>query len=225
MDDKWRSYFWTTSGGATLATGNIGDFFVDLADGSLDGDYSSWLTTSGLTDSGITPANGSYDGNVFSLSAGLSSVAGDITTSFPVKFGNTLHVGDTWFHYDLDATIVSYLQTCSMFGCFDTGIPTEYEISLDMMFFQGDPTGNYVYAGFTLNSMTLTAGQFGILSLNLANLMCDECGDFDLGSLDLEAAGQVDIIYGQHCVPIPGAVWLLGSGLAGLIGILRRRHD
>ena len=28
---------------------------------------------------------------------------------------------------------------------------------------------------------------------------------------------------GQTAVPIPGAVWLLGSGLAGLIGIARRR--
>jgi hypothetical protein len=27
-----------------------------------------------------------------------------------------------------------------------------------------------------------------------------------------------------HCVPIPGAVWLLGSGLIGLIGIRRRKR-
>jgi len=33
-----------------------------------------------------------------------------------------------------------------------------------------------------------------------------------------------DAFEGHHPVPIPGAVWLLGSGLLGLIGIRRRKN-
>ncbi len=48
-----------------------------------------------------------------------------------------------------------------------------------------------------------------------------------LNSLTFE--GDVDIIYGQKCgtcnTPIPGAAWLLGSGLLGLVGIRRRKSD
>ena len=36
------------------------------------------------------------------------------------------------------------------------------------------------------------------------------------GGVDLEAVGAINV------VPIPGAAWLLGTGLAGLIGIRRR---
>ena len=44
-------------------------------------------------------------------------------------------------------------------------------------------------------------------------------------SVDVQGMGNVGISGGviQHqCVPLPGAVWLLGSGLIGLVGLRRR---
>lgn len=58
---------------------------------------------------------------------------------------------------------------------------------------------------------------------------------FDFGALDgvhfvkidKFASGSgtghfIDAVAGNHCVPIPGAVWLFGSGLVALLGIRRR---
>ena len=44
------------------------------------------------------------------------------------------------------------------------------------------------------------------------------------GNLIYMAFGTVDNINGAAPVPLPGAVWLLGSGLVGLLGIAARRR-
>jgi len=50
-------------------------------------------------------------------------------------------------------------------------------------------------------------------------------------SIDVEAAPHQlgyafvdDVDFESRCVPLPGAVWLLGSGLVGLFGIRRKQH-
>ena len=64
-----------------------------------------------------------------------------------------------------------------------------------------------------------------ILSLTLSAL---QPGLYDLNFLDVEFgkgydAKSIEILNGSiNVIPIPGAVWLLGSGLIGLVGIRRR---
>jgi hypothetical protein len=89
------------------------------------------------------------------------------------------------------------------------------------MFFQGDPLGSYVYAGVGVDSLAF--GISDLNNINLASLFCEGCNG---GGFTFETAGDanIDIIAGRNCsnVPVPGAVWLLGSGLLGLVGIRRR---
>lgn len=48
-------------------------------------------------------------------------------------------------------------------------------------------------------------------------------GGFETGDLTgWEYEGQAGVIGGDSAVPIPAAVWLLGSGLFGLVGLKRR---
>lgn len=52
---------------------------------------------------------------------------------------------------------------------------------------------------------------------SLGNPIYDAWPTWGSGGVDFEALGAINV------VPIPGAVWLLGSGLLGLIGITRRQ--
>jgi len=44
-----------------------------------------------------------------------------------------------------------------------------------------------------------------------------------LGTATVDASGNLSIAGNGAAVPLPAAVWLLGSGLLGLFGVARRR--
>ena len=46
---------------------------------------------------------------------------------------------------------------------------------------------------------------------------------YDNGTVELDVIYQGATITVTNPVPVPGAVWLLGSGLLGLVGVVRRR--
>jgi hypothetical protein len=54
---------------------------------------------------------------------------------------------------------------------------------------------------------------------SLGNPIYDAWVTWGSGGVDLEAVGAINV------VPIPGAVWLLGSGLLGLVGYRTRRAN
>jgi len=72
--------------------------------------------------------------------------------------------------------------------------------------------------------LNLTGGSTGNQTSNLTNLYVNVSGvAFDSFTLkSTQRAFEVDNITVGSAVPIPAAAWLLGTGLAGLVGIRRR---
>ncbi len=114
----------------------------------------------------------------------------------------------------------------------------------------GGYTADYVYSGFTLSNsldeIILSAGEVEIVRLEYASgfvvagvsreltgavglpldgadyaLSIAPYGDVDLGTPG--SAGNSSWTLTPQPVPVPAAIWLLGSGLMGLLGVVGRR--
>lgn len=71
---------------------------------------------------------------------------------------------------------------------------------------------------FTLATLTFAGLEVGSSDLTFTYTdLSDDWGDVITADL---LGGNVDV----NPVPLPGAVWLLGSGLAGLVGLKRRKN-
>ncbi|HDS15302.1 MAG TPA: hypothetical protein ENN66_01520 [Proteobacteria bacterium] len=198
-DPSGQYWAGTANGSLTISADDIAAFLADAADGSLDGDYSSLYSGSYSYVHGSAPVSGSaFTGNSgsFSLDAAGNAYVGGTGGSFAFA-GGTLYYA---------------------FSDVDLG-SSEVTADLDLMFFRGDPTANYVYAGLGIDSLSFVLADWQ--NLNLAGLFCGNCGGGDF-TFTTNGAVDVDVIAGKHCVPIPGAAWLLGSGLLGLLGVRRR---
>jgi hypothetical protein len=109
---------------------------------------------------------------------------------------------------------------------FELGTEDTFKLSLTL----AGTTNEYLsaYTGFSVND-----GDF-VYNLNVAQINLDDFG-LSLGAtVDQIVVGlDIESIYGKRPslslagaldqVPVPGAFWLLGSGLLGLAGMSRRR--
>jgi len=105
---------------------------------------------------------------------------------------------------------------------FETGVPDTFKVTLNGI------TNNYLtnYTGYSaggwdLNAVAINLDDFGIASsatLSSVLLGLDYVGSGTVPSLSLVGA----LNSSNSAVPIPAAVWLLGSGLVGLIGLRKK---
>ncbi len=198
----------TANGSLTVTAADILAIFNDATDnGVLDDDYSSLYSGSGSYAQGSAAVTGSaFDDagpGAFSLAASNNAYVGGNTSG--LSGGSFAFAGGTVYYDFHDVTTSNTTATAS----------------LDMMFFQGDPLSSYVYAGVGIDGLVFGLTDFA--NIDVASLFCGNCGG---GSFTFNTNGDatIDIIAGRNCssVPIPGALWLLGSGLLGLVGVRRR---
>jgi hypothetical protein len=150
---------------------------------------------------------------------------GDLGKTIDIVPGNSINI-DIYFSTDLQLVAASWdlkfspSSLASILGSTAPGAPwvlpvftpTPGSLTFEAAVFPGSTvTGNNVFFGTIL----LKCEGVGDVDLTLANylgfLTATDIVDFDpikLGTLKQ--------------VPIPGAVWLLGAGLAGLVGIRRK---
>jgi hypothetical protein len=107
-----------------------------------------------------------------------------------------------------------------------SGLDTDFAFVFDLSISGGlitanaatsaEPDGDVLMVSFVLTCTGISGGPFSLLISEFGssnNLLADGT---DLASLFPTVLAEV------NQVPIPGAVWLLGSGLLGLVGLRRR---
>jgi len=83
-------------------------------------------------------------------------------------------------------------------------------------------------AGHTLTSTNTEAAVGTDLALwnlytSCTELFCEGFSVEQFGFISIDTATGVASFSNVSAVPVPAAVWLLGSGLVGLVGVARRR--
>ena len=79
------------------------------------------------------------------------------------------------------------------------------------------------FAGSSYGAMLLYDGSAGGTGFDLAESGFEWIEYIKVEGVSGFAGGEIDAFADVAAVPIPGAVWLLGSGLLALVGIKRRR--
>lgn len=130
-------------------------------------------------------------------------------------YGNSANPQDmTWMSYDIiDRDDYNYMQFSMR--AYDVGT----SVALNGLVLNGQSLGDIGvtygdgWVDWFLQGVNLSAGfsMQGMLSI---------AGDFVRG--DEYSKAQISFGHNPSATPIPGAVWLLGSGLAGLIGFRRK---
>jgi len=106
--------------------------------------------------------------------------------------------------------------------------------ALDYLFFSFGPGTDLNFgpgssnrlASLTFNVIDPAQAFDGLADFSVASQIGDPVNVFLLATGDtiqLDGAAGADV--GVNAVPIPGAIWLLGSGLVGMVGLKRRRKS
>lgn len=207
------------TGAAGVVNTYNGDANFNLAIGT-DSNLVSFLNQAGGTFTwGITAGSsvGTGPGSNIMIVTGSGATAGSATTSIlktslPGAIGGAGWAGD-----------VLNLQTSPLDGSgFNAtlqgviGTPTSKSLtSIDYYGAYANQAGLLLSQSSSLYAITQQSGQTNGTSFNLGTAMLTGSG----ATLDLVFTGNG----GSTPVPLPAAVWLLGSGLLGLAGVGRRR--
>jgi hypothetical protein len=194
-------------------------FFALLLVVSLAGPASASMTVGGYTfdNNAFVDSLISSSGSFSTSGGSLSSVLTDTdagTFAFSWTPGASVNLGFT------DNVLVN--GTGSDLVLFETGVPDTFKVTLNGI------TNNYLttYTGYSaggwnLNAVAVNLDDFGIASgatLSSVLLGLDYDGGGTVPSLSLVGA----LNSSSSAVPIPAAVWLLGSGLVGLVGLRKK---
>ena len=84
---------------------------------------------------------------------------------------------------------------------------------------------DFAAAGTSYEAMLLYDGSAGGVGLDLAESGFEWIQYVKVEGVDGFSGGEIDAFADVAPVPVPAAVWLLGSGLLGLVGLRRRKRS
>jgi len=180
------------------------------------------------TFSGTAPAG--------SLSATFSDVTGGVqlVLTSALAAGENLDPGKA-LYLNFDPMKASSLGSLTFTLTGNTGFAEAAVVSTGSNAFKADGDGNYDIL-FNYNPSTKALQNLTSQTYLIAGVSGISTGDFNFGSVggalgswnaavhvqNTPSGGSGSGWVGGSPVPIPGAVWLLGSGLIGLVGIRRK---
>ena len=136
--------------------------------------------------------------------------------------------GNSWYTYDDGPYADSYYPTNPWVWDPDlydstgngwTDVKNDYTKPVDPSLTSAD------FAGTSYDAMQLYDGSAGGVGFDLAESGYEWIEYIKVEGLSGFAGGEIDAFADVAAVPVPAAVWLLGSGLVGLIGIRRKRFN
>jgi len=164
---------------------------------------------------------------ILAASTSLALLASCPAYSIPVNFDAT---NGTWI---ISATDISGLTWDGSTLNFESQISSGSDFLLEGYFFWEGSNGSFGRENFTgtlfadntleLSGFELVAPTSGIITGNYFAILNTDGTSFLNGSWDgLSGIPSDDWSATVSAVPIPGAIWLFGSGLTGLIGMTRK---
>ena len=167
------------------------------------GDFTAWTQSGVLTDDG--------NGNLYYAGVGVSAGQG-VGGSYGAYLGP---VGSMGYLTQSLATVAG--QTYTLSWALDNGetlgFPNQFQVAWN---------GNVVFDQTNIPQQGFQAYSVNLIATNsITGLQFGFQNDPTFFHLDNVS---VDVASGPTPVPVPAAVWLLASGLLGLVGITRRKY-
>lgn len=189
----------------------------------------STITVNAATISTLFATNNSHTGNMFDLT-NISASAVELTGIFSGNFqagtaGNVQmwYRNGTYIGNEANASSWSLLGTSS-FTSAGLNIATSFDVGNSLVVNSGEVIGLYMLSD-VYNSVLYTNGS---------NTFSDSIIQLDLGGGTDDIAfsgnvfsprtwnGTIDYNTNASAVPAPAVIWLLGSGLIGLVGMRKK---